>query len=444
VISANGTLVAVTNQPERAGKPMKEEYPDWEQKIELIQKGETFTATEANQLSVLTPIIVGHTTTPWSVNIRIPIAKITAVADHQMTQALRDMWRMIGISLLCALGAIVLLWFVARSITRPIIKAVGVAEQLSQGNLNLQVDVTHTDEIGQLQRAMQLMIETLHGFAIGIREAAEQVNSGSQTMQTSAEQMSQGAAEQAAAAEEASSSMEQMAANIRQNAENALQTEQIARKAAADAQESGQAVAETVKAMQAITSKISIIDDIARQTRLLSLNATIEAARAQEHGRGFAVVAAEVRSLAERSQNAAAEITTIAGTSVVVAEQAGTMLTKLVPDIQKTAELVQEISAASKEQNTGVEQINRAMQQLDQVIQQNATVSEEMAATAEELASQAEHLQSTVQFFRTDETTEEAPKKTKRIPDTGHFQPMIRTKAQKETEDDLDAEFERY
>ena len=194
--------------------------------------------------------------------------------------------------------------------------------------------------------------------------------------------------------------MEQMAANIRQNADNALQTEKIAVKAAVDAREGGRAVTETVSAMKDIAGKISIIEEIARQTNLLALNAAIEAARAGEHGKGFAVVASEVRKLAERSQLAAGEISELSRTSVEVAEQAGAMLERLVPDIQRTAELVQEISAACKEQDAGAEQINKAIQQLDQVIQQNASASEEMASTSEELASQADQLQGTMSFFR--------------------------------------------
>ncbi|WP_235264124.1 methyl-accepting chemotaxis protein, partial [Geoalkalibacter ferrihydriticus] len=207
---------------------------------------------------------------------------------------------------------------------------------------------------------------------------------------------------QAAAAEEASSSMEQMAANIRQNADNAMQTEKIAAKSAQDARQGGEAVGKTVTAMKQIADKISIVEEIARQTNLLALNAAIEAARAGEHGKGFAVVAAEVRKLAERSQTAAAEISDLSGSSVEIAEQAGKMLTQMVPDIQKTAELVQEIAAASKEQDAGAEQVNKAIQQLDQVIQQNASASEEMASTSEELSSQAEQLQQAIAYFKVD------------------------------------------
>jgi methyl-accepting chemotaxis protein len=195
--------------------------------------------------------------------------------------------------------------------------------------------------------------------------------------------------------------MEQMGANIKQNNDNALQTEKIALKAAEDAQEGGKAVTETVAAMKEIAGKISIIEEIARQTNLLALNAAIEAARAGEHGKGFAVVASEVRKLAERSQKAAGEISQLSASSVGIAEKAGQLLVRIVPDIQKTAELVQEISAASGEQTSGAEQINKAITQLDQVIQENAAGAEELSSTAEELNSQAEQLQTAMSFFKT-------------------------------------------
>jgi methyl-accepting chemotaxis protein len=280
----------------------------------------------------------------------------------------------------------------------------GLFEELAQNDFSADATKDSEDELGTMSEKYNTFIIQVRRLVKIIQTTANSVTSGSLAMSASAAQMSQGASEQAAAAEEASSSMEQMVANIRQNSDNALQTEAIARKAADDARQSGHAVAEVVDAMRQIVSKVSIIEEITRQTRMLSLNATIEAARAQEAGRGFAVVASEVRALAERIQAAATEITGLTSSSVAIAEQAGEMLEKLVPDIQKTAELVQEISAASKEQKTGTEQINRAIQQLDQVTQQNSATSEELSATAEKFAGQATHLQRTIAFFKLDHT----------------------------------------
>ncbi|HXV21978.1 MAG TPA: methyl-accepting chemotaxis protein [Desulfuromonadales bacterium] len=283
------------------------------------------------------------------------------------------------------------------------IKAADIAGKVAAGDLTVEIEVQEKDDAGQLVRSMKSMVEKLREVAAGVKVAADNVASGSQAMSTASEEMTQGATEQAAAAEEASSSIEQMTANIRQNADNALQTEKIAVKAAEDARQAGAAAAENMAAMKEIAGKIMIIEEIARQTNLLALNAAIEAARAGDHGRGFAVVAAEVRKLAERSQVAAGEISKLSVSSVDVAERSGRMLEALVPSIQKTAELVQEIAAASREQDAGAEQINKAIQQLDQVIQQNASASEEMASTAEELNGQSEQLQELIAFFKVEE-----------------------------------------
>ena len=281
-------------------------------------------------------------------------------------------------------------------------EVVVTAEAIAAGNLTIEVQERSAQD--RLMQVLNDMIRKLNEVIAGVKVAATNVASGSQAMSSSAQQMSQGATQQAAAAEEASASMEQMTANIRQNSENALQTEKIAAKAAEDARESGKVVARTVTAMRDIVKRVGIIEEIARQTNMLSLNATIEAAKAQEYGKGFAVVASEVRALAGRAQAAAVEINNLASESIAIAEKAGDMLTRLAPDIQKTAELVQEISAASNEQNTGAGQINKAIQQLDSVIQQNSATSEEMAATAEELSAQAEQLRNTIGFFQVDES----------------------------------------
>jgi methyl-accepting chemotaxis protein len=327
---------------------------------------------------------------------------------QQEIQASLAAVRTVNISLvilgICSLIAgLAIARIITRSVTRPLARGVEVADRLAQGDLAVEIVDAGRDEVGQLLAAMQTMVAKLRQVVHDVQTAVDNVAGGSQELSSSSEEMSQGATEQAAAAEEASASMEQMTSNIRQTADNALQTEKIAFKAAQDARDGGRAVAETVAAMREIAGKISIIEEISRQTNLLALNAAIEAARAGEHGRGFAVVASEVRKLAERSQVAAGEINELSATSVRVAELAGAMLERIVPDIQKTAELVQEISAACREQDAGAEQINRAIQQLDQVTQQNASASEEMASTSEELASQAEQLQATISFFRAGE-----------------------------------------
>ncbi|MCC2613110.1 methyl-accepting chemotaxis protein [Neorhizobium petrolearium] len=275
-----------------------------------------------------------------------------------------------------------------------------IADQIANGNL--MVTPKPLSDKDTLGLALESMVERLRGVVADALSAANNVSSGSQELSASSEQLSQGATEQASSAEEASASMEQMAANIKQNADNAAQTEKIARQSSRDAETSGEAVGRAVTAMRTIAEKISIVQEIARQTDLLALNAAVEAARAGEHGKGFAVVASEVRKLAERSQAAAAEISSLSGDTVQVATEAGEMLNKLVPAIQKTAELVSEISAACREQDVGASQINEAIQQLDKVTQQNAGASEEMSSTSEELAAQAEELQASIAFFKVD------------------------------------------
>lgn len=254
---------------------------------------------------------------------------------------------------------------------------------------------------------LQDTLQTQNHLISQIITASDHITSSSRELNARSEQLSLGTAQQSAAAEEVSASTEQLVANIRQNADNALQTEKIAIQAANDAEKGGKAVKRVVKAMKKIAQRIEVIEEIAGQTHLLSLNATIEAAKAQEYGRGFAVVASEVRLLAGRSRAAAEEISELVSSGVAVATRAGESLTHLVPDIQKTAELVQEISAASREQHAGAEQINNAIQQLDQVIQQNAMMSENLSVTSEKLKTQAEQLQATVGGFRQKEPVQE-------------------------------------
>ncbi|MGN8000661.1 methyl-accepting chemotaxis protein [Sphingomonas sp. 22176] len=286
-----------------------------------------------------------------------------------------------------------------------------LANKIAEGNLT----VTHKpmSDNDTLGTALVRMVDRLRVIIADTRGSAEQVASGSQELSASSEQLSQGATEQAAATEEVSASMEEMAANVRQNTENAVQTEKMARQSAQDAESSGVAVDRAVGAMRTIAEKIGIVQEIARQTDLLALNAAVEAARAGEHGRGFAVVASEVRKLAERSQGAAAEISSVSSETVKAAVEAGEMLRKLVPDIRRTAELVSEISAACREQDIGAVQINKAIQQLDQVTQQNAGASEEISATSVELAAQAEELQASIDYFQLQGGQRDLPKGTR-------------------------------
>jgi len=345
---------------------------------------------------------------------------------------------MTGAALAAALGSMAAIW-ISLSVSRGLGRAVSVAEGVARGDLSIDAKPTTQDEIGDVLGAMEkmnqsmrditgvaekisqgdlsvttkrrsdvdslgialeTMLEKLRDVIANANVSANGVAEGAQAMSATAEQLSEGSTEQAAAAEQASASMEEMSANIRQSADNAAQTEKIATQSAKEAADSGKAVDEAVRAMKTIAEKINIIQEIARQTDLLALNAAVEAARAGQHGKGFAVVASEVRKLAERSQQAAGEISELSGKTVEVSQKAGEMLAALVPSIQRTADLVQEISAATREQNVGAEQINEAIRELDTVIQQNASASTEAASVSEQLASQSEQLRGVISFFR--------------------------------------------
>lgn len=326
--------------------------------------------------------------------------KASALGDELYSSAQKFVSIMIAVSI--AIGVAV-----AVIIVRGLMKQIGgepayaadVITKVSEGDLTIKVQLKAGDNSSMLY-AIGEMVTRLSQIVGEVRSAADNLSSASEEVSSTAQNMSQATSEQAASVEETSASMEEMSASVSQNTENAKITEGIASKAAVNANEGGQAVKQTVAAMKSIADKIGIIDDIAYQTNLLALNAAIEAARAGEHGRGFAVVAAEVRKLAERSQVAAQEIGEVAKSSVTLAERAGTVLDDIVPGINKTSELVQEITAASEEQSTGASQINSAMVQLNQVTQQNAASSEELAATAEEMSGQAEQLQQLISFFK--------------------------------------------
>ncbi|OFX26458.1 MAG: hypothetical protein A2041_00525 [Bacteroidetes bacterium GWA2_31_9b] len=305
-------------------------------------------------------------------------------------------------SFIAVLIAIVFAIVITRGIINPILKGVKFTKLISSGDLTAQVEIDQEDEIGELAYALQSMANKLKNIVNEIISGSDNIAAASEQMSSTSQNMSQGSSEQASSTEEISSSMEQMASNIQQNNDNAQQTEKISVLAAGKIEKVGNASKESLKSIREIAEKISIIGDIAFQTNILALNAAVEAARAGEHGKGFAVVATEVRRLAEHSKIAAEEINVLSKFSVNLTEEAGKMIEDLVPEIRKTANLVQEISSASMEQSSGANQVNEAIQQLSQVTQQNAAASEEMATSAEELSSQAEQLKEIVTFFKID------------------------------------------
>lgn len=308
-----------------------------------------------------------------------------------------------AVILLGILLALLTSYFIIKSITSSVKKASVAIHKVSEGNLTIDIESDSEDEIGVLLNNLKSMVDRLRKIVSTVMEGSKDMANASMEMSKSAASMSEGASEQASSAEEVSSSMEEMAANIRQNTANAKETDKISTTGAENIIQSNNMVENTVAAMKSVTDKISIIGEISRQTNLLALNAAVEAARAGEHGKGFAVVAAEIRRLAERSQIAAGEIDEVSIQGMQIAESSGKILSQTVPEIQKTSDLVKEITTASIEQNNGAEQINSAIQNLNDVIQQNASVAEEMAANSEALNSQADLLLNTITFFKVNE-----------------------------------------
>ena len=307
---------------------------------------------------------------------------------------------LIVFSVICIVVALLSAYLISRDIVIKLRRMVNVFRKVSQGDLTARLNITSNDEFGDLRSAMTEMVERLSAVVSEVNGASAGLASASEEISATTQNLSQGATQQAASVEQTTASIEQMSASIAQNNDNAQVTDKMAKSAAEEATQSGQAVSRTVEAMRSIAEKIAIIDEIANQTNLLALNAAIEAARAGEHGKGFAVVAAEVRKLAERSQVAAKEIGVVAQGSVEQAEQAGRLLDSMVPSIQKTSDLVQEISAASSEQATGARQITDAMEQLNSITQQSASAAEELAATSEEMSAQALRMRELMDFFK--------------------------------------------
>jgi methyl-accepting chemotaxis protein len=405
-----------------------------------ISSGEIKTSADAN--AAITPIKDHIHRVEDATKTLDDNASARVIEKKKSIVAVEENARMITVitTVLALIAALFIAVAITRSITRPVLAVVEVAEKLAAGEADQNLTVRGRDEAAKLLHSMQKMIDSnaamiaaatsiaagdlavsvtprserdALGHALSrmisrlvetigeVRTAAGALATAAGQVSATAQSVSAGNTQQAAAVQETTASLEQMNASIAQNAENSRQTETMASKGSRDAQESGTAVRETVDAMKTIAEKISIIEEIAYQTNLLALNAAIEAARAGEHGRGFAVVATEVRKLAERSQSSSREISALASSSVRVADRSGALLGELVPSIRRTAELVQDVAAASNEQAAGVTQINQSLAQVDQVTQRNASAAEVLAATAEEMAAQAEGLQTLVSFFRT-------------------------------------------
>ncbi|WP_316900663.1 methyl-accepting chemotaxis protein [Pseudodesulfovibrio indicus] len=390
IVQDDGTILADPRDKERVFKKMGELSEAY---VKLNSTTDKFVeGLEVDGVDMLGSVYVSQET-GWKYIALIQRDEIVASS----TAAIRNTV-IIGVVIAILFGLVG--WKLANSMARPIVRSGEMTRRVAQGDLTSSIEVKGKDEVAQLGHDLQDMGSKLRGIVGEVRQAVDSVATGASELSSTAESLAQGATEQAANVEEVASSMEEMLSNISQNAENTKETEEIALRSAEDATSGGKSVAQTVAAMKEIADKISVVEEIARQTNLLALNAAIEAARAGEHGKGFAVVAAEVRKLAERSGMAAAEISELSISSVKVAEEAGSMLEKMVPDIKHTAELIHNITVANNEQQAGAEGINSAIHQLDQVTQQIAAASEEMSSTASELSDQANVLKSTVAFFK--------------------------------------------
>ena len=398
---------ATLDQDKKDIATMKDEFAKYEVGFRLVQgqidAGQVKRPEDANQaIIVYKDSIHAMEKTAQEMSTRAEDA-MEAQAVIMGDFAKRTEAVMFGVALTALIAGLLVALLIGRGIVRPVNAMAAYLAELASGDgdLTKRMESISRDEIGKMAGSLNSFCEKLEKIIIEVKGGTGAISSASQQVASSSQSLSQGTSEQAASVEETTSSLEEMSASITQNSENSRQMDQVASKGAREAEESGKAVKQTVEAMKSITERIEIINEIAYQTNLLALNAAIEAARAGEHGKGFAVVATEVRKLAERSQTAAKEISALATDSVGVAERSGKLLEELVPSIKKTADLVQEVSSASREQSSGVSQINKAMSQVDLVTQRNAASAEELSSTAEELASQAEALLQLMDFFKT-------------------------------------------
>ena len=415
VVSYLGIIVADSSNPSLIGNPLKDAGLDSSRVQDIIsitQNGQSYAdmGSDNGVVSIQAPIELGRTQTPWSILIEVDrdlvFAEALTLTDNMLEDSRKNIMSGIIVGIIITVIASLILWFLASRIILPIKMALSFTQMVSEGDLTGKIELNQKDEIGTLVNALKDMQLRLKDSITKIIQSSDQVLNGSEEIASASERISSGTSLQASNMEEVSASMEQLNSNIQQNTSNSQQSNVMAKEVTENSIRGGEAVDETVTAMQDIAEKISIIEEIARNTNLLALNAAIEAARAGDAGKGFAVVASEVRKLAESSGAAAKDITEITKSSVQRAIEAKGVIDEIVPAMKKTAELVEEITMASQEQQNGAGQINNAIVQLDTVVQQNASASEELASMSEEMNSQAIFMKDAVSFFRIEEKTQ--------------------------------------
>ncbi|MEY3219392.1 MAG: hypothetical protein RIT27_749 [Pseudomonadota bacterium] len=350
---------------------------------------------EKEVLTIGVPVTFGESKNKWVVTVSVPSENAYAPIY----------WLLIKMGIFSLVLAVLLfgvIYYLAGSIAKHIQQAVTIADSIAEGHLSVDIPVKNTDETGLLMGALKNMSINLAQIVNDVQRSVAAATSGSQALSATSQQLMRGATHQSEAAEEISASMEQMSASIKQTSDNARNTERLATQAATDATQTGRAVNDAINASQQILKKLSVIEDISKQINLLSLNASIEAARAGQHGKGFKVVAAAIRELAALSHRAATDINVLSSNSIQTTQTASAMLNQLVADIQRTADLMRDISSASREQSINADQVNLSIAELHKITQQNASASEQLATMAEQLSSQAQQLAYTVTYLKVD------------------------------------------